>query len=58
MLRENDKVRFVDKRKDKKFGVLTIFIISGDIATIGNGDYATLGQNIMSVNLNEIKRAE
>jgi len=58
MLRENDRVRFVDEKMDKQFGVLIIFSIKGDIATIGKGDYASLGQNMMNVKLSEIKRAE
>jgi hypothetical protein len=58
MLREQDRVRFIDTEKDKQFGVLIIFNIKGDYATIGNGDYASLGQNLMTVKLTELKRAE
>lgn len=58
MLEKNDRVRFVDEKKNNQFGVLIIFRIEGDIATIGSGDYYSLGQNLMSVNLSEIKREE
>jgi len=58
MLRENDRVRFVDVKMDKQFGVLIIFNIKGGIATIGKSDYASLGQNMINVKLSEIKLAE
>jgi len=43
MLKNGDRVRFIDAEKDKQFGVLIIFKIKGDIATLGSGHYATLG---------------
>ena len=38
--------------------VLIIFNIKGDIATLGGGDYETLGQNMCNAKLSDIKRAE
>jgi hypothetical protein len=58
MIIVNDRVRFIDKEKDKKYGVLLVFAIKGDIATLGSGDYATLGQKMCNVSLSEIKKAE
>ena len=58
MFKENDRVRFVDKEKDKQFGVLVIFNLKGDIATLGSGDYATFGQNLCNAKLSELKLAE
>jgi hypothetical protein len=51
-------VRFIDPDKDKQFGVLIIFNIKGDIATLGSGDYSTLGQNMCNAKLTELKYAE
>jgi len=58
MFKEQDRVRFKDKEKDKQYGVLIIFNIKGDIATLGGGDYETLGQNMCNAKLSDIKRAE
>jgi hypothetical protein len=58
MFQEQDRVRFKDKEKDKQYGILIILNIKGDIATLGSGDYATLGQNMCNAKLTEIKRAE
>lgn len=58
MFKINDRVRFIDTEKDKQFGILIIFIIKGDIATLGSGDYATLGQNMCNAKLSELKKAE
>jgi len=58
MFNEQDRVRFIDTEKDKQFGVLIIFNITGDIATLGSGDYASLGQNMCNSKLSELKRAE
>jgi len=58
MLKKGDRVRFIDAEKDKQFGVLIIFNIKDDIATLGSGDYATLGQNMCNAKLTELKRAE
>lgn len=57
MFKEQDRVRFIDPDKDKQFGVLIIFNIKGDIATLGSGDYTTLGQNMCNAKLSELKRA-
>lgn len=58
MFKEQDRVRFIDKEKDKQFGVLIIFSIKGNIATLGNGAYETFGQNMCNAKLTELKRAE
>jgi len=58
MFKEQDRVRFIDTEKDKQFGVLIIFNITGDIATLGSGDYASLGQNMCNAKLSELKPAE
>jgi hypothetical protein len=58
MLKENERVRFINEEKDKQFGILYIFSIKGEYATIGKGDYTTLGQNMINVKLTEIKRIE
>ena len=58
MIAQNDRVRFIDEEKDKQYGVLLVFNIKGDFATIGKGDYASLGQHLMTVKLTELKRAE
>ena len=58
MFKEQDRVRFTDTVKDKQFGVLIIFNITGEIATFGSGDYASLGQNMCNAKLFELKRAE
>ena len=58
MFKVNDRVRFINSEKDKQFGVLIIFNIKGDIATLGSGDYATLGQNMCNAKLSELKKAE
>ena len=58
MFKEQDRVRFIDTEKDKQFGVLIIFNIKSDIATLGSGDYANLGQNMCNAKLTELKRAE
>ncbi len=58
MFKINDRVRFIDTEKDKQFGILIIFSIKGDIATLGSGDYATLGQNMRNAKLSELKKAE
>jgi len=58
MFKEQDRVRFIYTEKDKQFGVLIIFNITGDIATLGSGDYASLGQNMCNAKLSELKRAE
>ena len=50
MFKEQDRVRFIDTEKDKQFGVLIIFNIKGDIAT--------LGQSMCNAKLSELKRAE
>ena len=46
-------VRFEDENMDNQFGGLIIFNIKGDIATIGKGDYAWLGQSMLNVNLSK-----
>lgn len=58
MITQNDRVRFIDEDKNKQFGVLLVFNIKGEYATIGKGDYTSLGQNLMTVKLTELKRAE
>lgn len=58
MFKEQDRVRFIDAEKDEQFGVLIIFNITGDIATLASGDYATLGQNRCNAKLSELKPAE
>lgn len=58
MIKENERVRFKDKEKDKIYDVLIILNIKGDIATLGRGEYATLGQNICNAKLSELKLAE
>jgi hypothetical protein len=58
MFKVNDRVRFIDTEKDKQFGVLIIFNIKGDIATLGSVDYASLGQNMCNAKLTELKKAE
>lgn len=58
MLQVNDRVRFIDSEKDKQFGIIVIFNITGDIATCFSGDYATLGQNKCNAKLSELKKAE
>lgn len=58
MIAQNDRVRFIDEDKNKQFGVLLVFNIKGDYATIGKGDFASLGQDLMTVKLIELKRAE
>lgn len=58
MLNEQDRVRFIDLDKDKEFGVLIIFKIKDDIATLGNGEYETFGQKMCNAKLSELKRAE
>ena len=58
MLKENDRVKFIDNERDKQFGILIIFKITGDIATCGSGDYTNLGQNMCNARLSELKLAE
>jgi len=58
MFKEQDRVRFIDKEKDKQYGVLIIFNIKGEIATLGSGDYSTFGQNLCNAKLSELKLAE
>jgi hypothetical protein len=58
MLKEQDRVRFIDSEKDKELGILIIFKIKGDIATLGNGEYETFGQKMCNVKLSELRRAE
>ena len=58
MIQKNDRVRFVDKEKDDQYGVLLVFDTKGEYATIGKGDYASLGQNLMTVKQTELKREE
>ena len=58
MFKEQDRVRFIDTEKDKQFGVLIIFNIKGDIATLGNGDYANLGQNMCNAKLFQNSKAK
>jgi hypothetical protein len=58
MFKEQDRVRFIDPDKDKQFGILIIFNITGDIATIGSGDYSTIGQNMCNSKLTELKYAD
>jgi len=58
MFKEQDRVRFIDTEKDKQFGILIILNIKGDIATLGSGDYATLGQSMCNAKLSELKRAK
>ena len=54
MFKEQDRVRFIDSEKDKQFGGLIIFNIKGDIATLGSGDYANLGQNMCNAKRTEL----
>ncbi|MGC4103633.1 hypothetical protein [Ferruginibacter sp.] len=58
MLKQNDRVRFKDAEKDSQYGVLVIFSIKGQYATIGNGSYEAMSQNMMTVLLAELKPAE
>ena len=58
MLKKNDRVRFKDKEKDSRYGVLIIFNIKGDIATCGSGDYASFGKNLCNAKLSELKKTE
>lgn len=58
MIKENDRIRFIDQEMHRQYGVLLVFSIKGENATVGKGDYASLGQNIMTVKLAEIKLAE
>lgn len=58
MFKQGDRVRFINPNQDNKYGVLIIFNIKGDIATLGSGDYSTLGQNMCNAKLTELKHAE
>lgn len=58
MFNKNDRVRFIDEEKNMQFGVLLIFNIKGDYAMIGKGDYESYGQDLMTIKLTELKRAE
>ena len=58
MIRENNRVRFIDKEKDKIYGILSVFSINGEFVTIGKGDYTSLGKDLMSVNITDLKLAE
>ncbi len=56
MIRPNDRVRFVDNEKDKKYGVLTVFSVKNGFALVAKGDYANLGDHKMTVELVELKK--
>jgi hypothetical protein len=58
MIKENDRIRFIDEEMHEQYGVLLVFSIKGEFATVGKADYASFGQNIMTVKLAEIKSAE
>jgi len=58
MLKETDRVRFIDERKDKLYGVLIILNIKNDIATLTSGDYATFGQSTLNAKISELKKAD
>lgn len=58
MIAKNDRVRFIDEGKDKKFGVLIVLNINVEYVTISIGDYALLGKDLMTVKLTDLKRAE
>lgn len=58
MLKKQDRVRFIDKEKDKQYGVLIIFNIKGDTAMLGSGDYASFGDKLCNAKLSELKKAE
>lgn len=58
MIQKNDRVRFINKEKDDQYGVLLVFETKGEYATIGKGDYASLGQNLMTVKQSELKKEE
>jgi hypothetical protein len=58
MIQKNDRVKFIDKTKEEKYGVLLVFEVKGEYAFIGKGDFKSLGQNLMTVKLNELKKAE
>jgi hypothetical protein len=49
-------VRFIDDEKNTEYGVLIVFNIKGEYAIIGSGAYETLGQNLMTILLTEIKK--
>ena len=51
-----DRVRFINDEKNTEYGVLIVFNIKGEYATIGSGAYETLGQNLMTIPLTEIKK--
>lgn len=58
MITKNDRVRFIDEEKNNQFGVLTVFEIKGEYATIAKGDYESFGQDLMNVKFTELKLAE
>lgn len=57
MIRKNDRVKFIDETKEEQYGILLVFEIKGEYALIGKGDFKSLGQNLMTVKLNELKIA-
>jgi hypothetical protein len=57
MLKEQDRVRFIDVEKDKQFGVLTIQNITGRTVTFIIGD-PYLPQGIANADISELKLAE
>ena len=53
-MKQGDRVRFIDKAKDKQFGVLTVLNVKGQTVTFYIGD-PFLG-NLGSANLSELTK--
>lgn len=58
ILRINDKVRHKDDNIDKKHGIMTILEIKGEYAICANLDFSTLGSQIETYLLKNLKLAE
>ena len=57
-MKKNDRVRFIDEKKHKQYGILQVFEIKGEFVLLTTGDYMNIGQPPITVNLAEIKEID